>query len=464
MIEQQGVQRNKKVQWLVQGVFCVILLCLQPLISVGLGDDPVFAEYFQDNALLPFLWERYMTWTSRIILEAVVMPLSAWHPLVWRVLNIAMVLLLIWIITDLFHIGEEDSKIRTQLLFFVLIWTIPIVSLYSSGWMTTTTHYVWTLTLGLVAMRPIKHELLSEKCPVWEYMLCPLCVIYAGNMEQMGAILFGIYLVFGLYLLTEKKKLSPFYCCMLALIILSLCFVLGAPGNVMRKAMEVERFFPTYTDFSVYERLAMGFIESANYYIAGGHLRCCYLFPLLTGVLLGTFVQKLCKEKADRRIDCWLQLLIAACPFVFYWGVAQLGIFLFDRNMLRRGLDYIALFVLNRQIPGEGHYSWGMVSIQIAGYLLVLACVALTIYFLHGKSKETLLELVILLAGFVSRVIIGFSPTIYASGDRTALFCSMAMIIVTLRNLQLFWNRAGYSWEKLLIMSYVVVNVLANLF
>ena len=38
----------------------------------------------------------------------------------------------------------------------------------------------------------------------------------------------------------------------------------------------------------------------------------------------------------------------------------------------------------------------------------------------------------------MSRVIVGFSPTLYASGDRTAIYCSAAILIVTLRNLQYF--------------------------
>lgn len=37
----------------------------------------------------------------------------------------------------------------------------------------------------------------------------------------------------------------------------------------------------------------------------------------------------------------------------------------------------------------------------------------------------------------LSRVSLGFSPTVYASGARTALYCSIAMLIVCLRNLQI---------------------------
>ena len=90
----------------------------------------------------------------------------------------------------------------------------------------------------------------------------------------------------------------------------------------------------------------------------------------------------------------------------------------------------------NRQIPGMSYFSGTLVVFQTVCYLIALAAVAGTILYVWGVSEETLLELVILAAGFLSRLVVGFSPTIYASGDRTALFCTAAIMIVTLRNMQ----------------------------
>ena len=69
-------------------------------------------------------------------------------------------------------------------------------------------------------------------------------------------------------------------------------------------------------------------------------------------------------------------------------------------------------------------------------YLVVLLCVIISICWIHGRNFETLLELTIIAAGFMSRFMIGFSPTIYASGDRTALFASVALLIIVMRNIQ----------------------------
>ena len=65
-------------------------------------------------------------------------------------------------------------------------------------------------------------------------------------------------------------------------------------------------------------------------------------------------------------------------------------------------------------------------------------------FFLHGKSKETLLELAVLGIGLMSRFGMGFSPSVYASGSRTALYSSVAVLVVCLRNLQIYCGK-GFS-------------------
>ncbi len=99
---------------------------------------------------------------------------------------------------------------------------------------------------------------------------------------------------------------------------------------------------------------------------------------------------------------------------------------------------------------------------QIIFYLAVCICAALTIYFIHGRSYETLLELLILCAGFASRIIMGFSPTVYESGGRTAIYCSMAVLVVILRNLQLWLEKGPRIEWKIIMGIYVCFNILYN--
>ncbi|MCM1220952.1 MAG: hypothetical protein NC548_41345 [Lachnospiraceae bacterium] len=476
------IKKETRDYWIVTGLLLLVLVGLHGFLPVDYGDDPFFARVFQEGDLPGYLKSRYWEWTSRIILEAVAVPLAA-NPAVWKVLNILAVLLLVRITADLF--GIPQKMVQAEAFFALMMWIVPQESLYSSGCITTSTHYLWVLALGLTAMRPLKHWIRGEDCARWERAVCPLCILYAADMEQMAAVLLGVYLLGGVSIVFLRRKavssggaagffrnIPRMYYLQLALSIGMVIFILSAPGNAVRKAMETESYFPGFAELGFGEKLLMGFIENSHYYLAAGQDRINYVFALLAGILPAAMLQKgLAEKKRNKETETksrvqdgwfWIQFIVTAVPFVFYWGIGQLGNFLLERGSLTRGYA-VYLLVRNRELPHEGGFSGGMVAFQAGVYLMILVCVALAILFLHGKTWETLLELVILGAGYASRLIMGFSPTLYVSGDRTALFCSMAILIVVLRNLQLFWNRPAGKYGRVVVCLYMAAAIACNL-
>ena len=63
--------------------------------------------------------------------------------------------------------------------------------------------------------------------------------------------------------------------------------------------------------------------------------------------------------------------------------------------------------------------------------LLFFICNALSILLLYKSLKDNL-PLLIFLAGLCSRVMIGFSPTIFASGARTMIFFEFGMSAISM--------------------------------
>lgn len=458
-------------QLVLMGMFVLILAAVQGCITPDFRDDLAYMRVWQNQSLLEFLEDRYEGWSSRLIIEAVMM-LMVKHVLVWRILNIAMILLLVWAAADLFGIG---NRLRAQLIFFAEIWTVPFTSLCNAGWITTTVNYLWVLALGILAMRPVKHSLRDEKCPKWEYVVCPLCVLYAANMEQMGAVLLGVYLVFGAYLLYQRR-LQPLFIVQLLLIVVSLLFILSVPGNAVRILTETERHFPAYADMNVGEKLWMGFLESGNYYIAGGYQNLCCVFGCLSGVLFFSYAAK--QGRVCRKAEGGSSIqgskggsfgragryLAAMFPFVSHLCCAYLFPYLLWDANISRGRNLLWALSANRYIPSQSDGVPVMIVIQTCFYLAVLVCVGCLVFLIHGRSGETLFQLLVLGAGVASRMLMSFSPTIYASGDRTALFCSAAILIVILRNLQLSLDR-GVPWRwKICLGGCLAGSVLLNIF
>lgn len=454
-------------QWVVMAFFFLILLSLHLFLETGWGDDVLFAQ--ESMPLGKFLAERYRTWTSRIAIEAGIKLLAPAPTWIWKILNILMVLLLVWIAADLFGVegGKASGKVSSQILLFCMLGCLPVFSLCDAGWIATTMNYLWPMAFGLVAMRPLKHWIRREKCPRWEYLVCPLCVIFAANVEQGAAILFGAYLLGGIYVFQKGGRLSSFYYVLLFCVAVSILFILTTPGNAIRFTKEMNHWFPGFDELNLLEKVLMGFIDSMNYYAsAGGGERKNFIFALLAGILLAGVLQK-SRERGLR-----FQAAAAFVPFLFYWGIGQMGNSLLQVNAFKKGGHVVGLFGRNRCLStGAGafdylgwiSYSRRMVLLQVAIYLGLVACVALTIYFIHGKSRETVLELVILGIGFCSRMMMGLCPTIYASGERTSLYCSIAILIVCLRNLQLYWSRSTGKRGKAALGIYIVGVICVSL-
>lgn len=449
-------------------VFCSILLLIHFRIDIFWGDDMHFVQQLEEWKLFPLLKERYMKWSSRIIIEFFLIMLSAFAPDLWRVLNVVIILLLLWNVTDLF--GGKDKKI-SFILFSSIIWLIPISSIYNAGWISTTLNYLWPLSLGLIALRPLAHNISGQKCRKWEYICCPLCLVFAANMELMCAIILGAYLLYLILFLVQKKQITFIFYTQLFLSVLSIGFILISPGNEYRKLQEIERFMPEFADMSVSSKLLMGLIENGNYYFASGYIDICYVMGALTGIMLLIFLSDIKNRKCKRFL--WLQSVIILCPFIAYWSFTFLFFYLLYYMHIPKFRNVLAVLSENRFILEKSNFSMSLVLLQASIYFLVFLCLFFAVYVIHGWTQETFIQMVILGAGFCSHMVLSFSPTIYMSGARAALFCSMGILIVTFRNLVILWDKNisklwKISWSIyfccLLNLNLNILGIIRNIF
>lgn len=65
-------------------------------------------------------------------------------------------------------------------------------------------------------------------------------------------------------------------------------------------------------------------------------------------------------------------------------------------------------------------------------YIGIILCLFISLILIFKKSKKTLLAIIVLGAGICSRILIGFSATVWASGDRTCFCLMISMIVICL--------------------------------
>ena len=355
------------------------------------------------------------------------------NPRVWRFFNIGIVLLILWNIPDMFSIKSKES---CRILTFLLFLCIPLESLYSAGWIATTTNYLWILALGLISMRPLKHWLLQEPLARWEYLCVPLCMFYAANMEQMTMILFIAYLMVGAILIYRKKHISSFYFILLGIVVLSLIFILSTPGNWVRVEIETEKWFPEFATLSFLEKAIMGVLVTGRYYFTASGEQVCYLVGILSIILLLETIMQYNLKNTQDSCKKILGIICVIVPVSAFWLIGQLGYHLLKTGILTRGRNVVGLFGMNDKLAQWSNYSYLMIVLQLMFYVVIFFCYIGSIYCIHGKSDETAFEITLMVVGLMSKAMIGFSPTVYISGDRTALFCSVAFMILIERNIE----------------------------
>ena len=133
-------QTDRKKGVVLAGMFLILLLA-HALIRADFGDDLAYKNILANQTLFDFLRERYHTWSSRVLIEAVMLLFVTGNVWWWKLADSLMIVLLLWIVSELFGGESGQEKMRAQILMFCMIWIVPFFSLSSAGWVTTTINY-----------------------------------------------------------------------------------------------------------------------------------------------------------------------------------------------------------------------------------------------------------------------------------------------------------------------------------
>ena len=130
------------------------------ILSTNVGDDMVYFKTLLDgnSSLGEILAHRYETWSSRMVIEAVLIPLV--HcPLLWKILDIVIFTSLPVLLCGLLGVTGRGRWFVTGL---VLLY--PFADMASAGWIATTTNYLWPLWGVLVIGMVLKQLRCGRKC------------------------------------------------------------------------------------------------------------------------------------------------------------------------------------------------------------------------------------------------------------------------------------------------------------
>ena len=408
----------------------ILELALTVFVTPNKFDDKTFIDNIASNSIISYVGPRYFWWTSRTIIEFTLCLVLKTSKYLWILLEALMVTLAGYSISKLF-IKDNKKENNIMLLFMILVYPLDVMN--SAGWAATTTNYMWPLALGLFSLIPIRKIWDGEKIKFWQYPLYTLALLYACNQEQTCAIIVCLYILFTVITTIRDKKLHPYLLIQTLFTIASLIFILTCPGNYERQASEISENFKDIGMLSTLDKLGLGFTANFSEIFTKGDL----VFLMFTG-LIYVYIMTNYKDKLYR--------VVAAIPFL------SILVSHYFRRLTEKFFPFINLFFDEfgtkdvKLTAANCNNLFNVLPIVFS--LGITICIVLSLLLIFKKLKNNV-ALLIFLAGLASRVMMGFSPTVFVSGERTRIYFDFAMIIASL----LVWLEFKKNTEKIDIRS-----------
>ena len=394
-------------------IIFILQFILMMFITPNRYDDAVFLENIAEQPILSYIGPRYFDWTSRFLIEFALCGVLKTSKYLWILIESLMVALAAFSISKLF-VKDNKKENNTMLLFMILLYPLNVMN--SAGWAATTVNYIWPLATMLYALIPIKKIWDGEKVGIINMFLHSAALIFAGNQEQTACILVGTYILFAILMMIKNKKIHPYMVINTLLAIFSIVFILTCPGNYIRQELEVEQYFKDMQMMSVLDKIGVAFTSTVGLLVGEGNL----IFVILT-LLMSVFVFTTYKENLYRAI--------AIFPFIV--SITSY----FGRSIVTQIFPHITSFydllATEEVLLTAATANNLLYAVPVMFSMFVIVCLIMTILLIFKNLKNNV-ALLVFLVGLASRLIIGFSPTVFISGQRTMIFFEFAMIIVAM--------------------------------
>lgn len=384
-------------------IFAIIQLVYHILMREPEGSDAMwfFRNQLDAYTLKDYLTMRYNTWASRIFIEGVLVYISR-HMLLWKILDWAFWVIMAWAIIRLF---PERKREKAAWLVVGVLFVYPIWDMRTAGWIATSVNYTWTLALAAFALHGVANTYYNKKTNPIMCILYALAAVYSANMEQVSAILLAVSGCSILYFIIEKKPVKS-YITSIVICVISIAefaFILTCPGNAARKIQETIDWMPYYESYSLIDKVNMGFLDTMHHLVSSGNLM--YLaYVLILAVLV-----------FQKTKNVWVRC-IAVFPVAFNITLV------FFRDTLEAYLPTFSKLMEKSAFITGRNYQLAANYLPTILYFLLVGCMLVSIVLICDTYFELLAQGILLALAMATRVIMGFTPTIYVSQERTFLY------------------------------------------
>lgn len=419
-------------------------LVVDPNIRLGSVDGNILFNNNTITNVIEYNVQAYFTWSSRVVANSLVFLFVLSNKIFWIISMGITVFVFLKVMRMLIVSDIGNMNVAIISIFFM----IPFYFQSNAGWIATTASYFTPFAFLLLSIVPIRKILCKEHFKRYEYIIYILALIYGTNMEQGSFLAVVAYGFMFIYMVYKKYSHKLYVGFMLFLSLLSVLNVILCPGNWARKASEYV-CFPTYDMLGVVDKLDIGFFTTI-------HMIMVKENALLLTMCLGLAV------------GIWLKYKITFYRCLSAYPVIVLSLLGPLRNVLLK-IDVRAERIL-KEIPYNGLISVNVGIDERTQFFLfttVFIAIFIEIVLFHDDIRELIFSYFFLIVGLLSRIMMGFSPTVYGSGTRTfeLLYLCMAIVAIQVISKVFYENQECFDkWVYKALNSVFVLNIIVSLY
>ncbi len=378
-----------------------------------LSDDGCYLQMMEDNpGFFRYISYTYQYLNGRLVANTLMFVMLKLNSLVlWIVITTAAVLSIAYNVSRMF--GKRAS-IKGMTLVLGLIFCLNFRVLSSSMlWFTGAIFYVWPISLAIYLLARLSQRFYADEPLRFDWRF--VCDLVIGVLvmlwaEQPALVLIGFYLLYFLYqLVLKKKKLDYLNLIATVLWIVFFCVMFFAPSQRIKMN-------------NVYGYAAL---EGGVGYLLQNGIYWLYRSVFVEQRVLMLLIGAVALIGADRK-----QHPILTHTFEVIFSVAFLLTFIY-------GISFDGFINASSYIFGISYLPDSGYSVQTLlpyAYWTLYSALLITIFLVSTKNK--ILTSLTMLASLATLIIMWFSTTMYASGNRTcALFC-MGVIALTVKMIE----------------------------
>lgn len=434
-------------------LFFVLMILMHLVMGVN-GDDIRYAKVLSNQTLVDYISYRYYNWSSRVLIESILIVLVRQNMILWEIIDCVLYTVGVYYVIRIFN---RKNSTHIALLGVLLFLMYPFHEMATAGWMATTLNYLWPFSFAMISAIPLINMSYGKKTSKLVYVISALALIYAVQQEQCCALIFGLNLVYLVRCYLKKEELNRYNIFVILVSFASLIFIFTCPGNSIRYAEELSYWYPQYANYGILEKIYLGFIPTFALLLEEK-----IIFPLFYLILTVSALLKVENKYWKRFLKLNIVFILFLVVFKTCLDVSILGSALDSATLSSLAAPFGAfvdlIWPLKEALLVMGYETVpeiNVLTILIALYLLVSSCWMLVKVF-DGYDF-----LILFLAGFMSKFVTGFSPTVFASGPRTLVFFYFILIGIILKLIVRLFDDGNINakWDRLMTLSFIVLAV-----